>query len=245
MDSKQASLFNLYFYSVGSGSTGNGYLVYNSIASVAFDAGFKPSEFPEGTPLPSCVFVSHFHLDHVKNLDAFTKLGIPTIYGVGSGLAHIDAYGYMTGGTFVVEPIGISYYGFELQHDIENFGYYIKFYNHEICYITDTYKIPFYFLNIDTLIVECNFVDEILWANAAKNSSKEDVYIRTADTHLGLKKLTEWLKFQEKTSPIKNVILTHLSATNADEKIILEEVRKCTGAQVHIAGRNTLVKLIV
>lgn len=95
----------------------------------------------------------------------------------------------------------------KLRHNVECFGYliYSKVENKKIAYITDTTIIPKLPKNLDLLICECNWQEDLLYKYAEIDFIKNTGYLN----HLCKEQLIEYFDINE-IYP-KNLILSHLS----------------------------------
>ena len=121
---------------------------------------------------------------------------------------------------------------FPLPHDgVENRGVYITCPDgHRILYCTDMEYIPYSFKNqcMNTLLIECNYTsvddDESKTSHVLKGHASLDVAKGIVDAN--------------KTDALRNVILCHLSESNADKDLILKEIRSLVDADVNVVIAN-------
>lgn len=91
------------------------------------------------------------------------------------------------------------------------------------------YKIP----NVDVLMVECNYVKNVINTNLKNESLNLILRNRIVKNHMSLETLLNALK-QANLSNLKKVYVLHLSDANSQEKVILEAIQRQTGAIVEI-----------
>lgn len=91
------------------------------------------------------------------------------------------------------------------------------------------YKIP----NVDVLMVECNYVKNVIDSNIKNDSLNLILRNRIVKNHMSLETLLKALK-QADLSNLKKVYVLHLSDANSQEKVILEAIQRQTGAIVEI-----------
>jgi metallo-beta-lactamase domain protein len=91
------------------------------------------------------------------------------------------------------------------------------------------YKIP----NVDVLMVECNYVKNVINTNLKNESLNLILRNRIVKNHMSLETLLTALK-QANLSNLKKIYVLHLSDTNSQEKVILEAIQKQTGVIVEI-----------
>lgn len=159
-------------------------------------------------------------------------LKIKNINGLKSG------YWYKYGG-FLITP-------FKVQHDcVEPFGFLIR---HEemgtMLFATDTEYIKYDFskFNLDHILIECNYSDDII--SEREEKINKSLANRIKNTHMELNTCLDFIK--KNNSPLlKNVVLLHLSDTNSDANFFKEEVEKIVADDVNVfiadSGLNVTV----
>ncbi len=212
---------------LGSSSRGNCYLLQASNkqtliveAGIDFKDVRKALDF-KITDVVGCL-VTHEHKDHAKEVKPFTDRGFNVYMSAGTAEAIDDRvvnkrrlkivdnfYKYQVG-DFEVIP-------FDVKHDAaEPIGFIIT---HKECgtilFATDTYFIPHDFkdLDINHVLIECNFDKEIMDTKDYLNTLKD----RIQKTHMELEDVKEFFKFNS-FEDLKNVVLLHLSNTNSNEE---------------------------
>ncbi|RKZ35063.1 hypothetical protein DRQ33_00700 [bacterium] len=85
---------DIFFISLRSGSSGNGYIISDGVDSILFDAGIPKKLILQvanehNIPLPSNLLISHEHTDHIKNLNVITRTLNPTVYSTAGTLGAI------------------------------------------------------------------------------------------------------------------------------------------------------------
>lgn len=167
-------------------------------------------------------------LDHSKSASKLQKMGIPVF----------EPY---KGGSQSFKSNGWKMKSFELPHDdVENRGLYLKSPSgHRMLYMTDFSfcKYTFQKLKVQTILIECNHMDDMEDANEAK-------FYHTVRGHSSLSVTKEFLRVNQ-TDALKNVILCHLSADNAEPEVMKSEVQAVVGdsVSVHIAKSGVEIEL--
>lgn len=234
----------------GSGSTGNMYsLTSSSGQTLVLDAGFSFLEMKKALNFQISkvsVLATHAHGDHVKGVKACIKAGIPvyasvatheklgTIHERRAKLVEADTPVYI--GEFIVVP-------FELKHDVECLGFYI--YHPDcgtVCYITDTTYVPTIFTDVNHFLIEANYCIDILQDRVFDQSIDPGQANRTAYNHLSIQECQKILRNQD-LSQCENIVLVHLSGSNADSEQFKSKIVKQTGKQVHIAKPGLTLNL--
>ena len=136
-----------------------------------------------------------------------------------------------TFGLFTVRP-------FQLVHDVECYGFYIT--HPEIgtlVYASDTEYIKYRFKDINHILVEANYSDDLI-DNGANN--REHVL----RGHMSLKTATEFISTNDNPA-LLNVVLIHLSEKNADSAQFQQKIEETIkyGANVYVAEKGLEVDL--
>ena len=168
-------------------------------------------------------------LDHSKSASKLQKMGIQVF----------EPY---KGGSQSFESNGWKMKSFELPHDgIENRGIFLKSPSgHRILYMTDFSfcKYTFTKLKVQTILIECNHMDDI------EEEGNEGKFAHTVRGHSSLSVTKEFLRVNQ-TDELRNVILCHLSADNANPDVMKSEVQTVVGdsVNVYIATKGLEVEL--
>ena len=234
---------------VETGSGGNCYCVHDGKHILILDCGKKVIW---NQIMGACdyqikdidaVLYSHRHLDHFGKETNFYRFGIP-MFG------HPDTGIHVTGlaekaivflpGKWKVIPWSVPH----TSHDgspCPCYAYYIQSPSgHRMVYMTDFLYSPVTFKNmkVNTILIAANHDDDI---ESEGNSAKYDHVVRG---HSKISTVVEILR-QNKTSELRNVILCHLSATNATPMKMLTAVYEAVGldVNVHVATPMTVFNL--
>jgi phosphoribosyl 1,2-cyclic phosphodiesterase len=230
---------------LGSGSSGNCYVLTSDDGDVLIiEAGVKFSEVKKYLNFSFNkivgVLVSHSHLDHAKYISDFIAFGV----NVYTGQETIDALKIKSHrlnpltlqkgqliGKFKVLPV-------PMKHDVPCLAFVI---NHNesgnIVFITDTYYSPWKFANIHNWIIECNYSQEILDGKQGYGDTNKFLRNRVLSSHLSLENNLELFRVNDLTKT-NNIVLTHLSDTNSNEKHFKEVVENQTLKKVTVATKN-------
>lgn len=121
-------------------------------------------------------------------------------------------------------------------HDVqEPVSFYIRDLktNESLLFVTDTAYMPYKIPNVNVLMVECNYVKNVIDSNTKNDSLNLSLRNRIVKNHMSLETLLKALK-QADLSNLKKIYVLHLSDTNSQEKVILEAIQRQTGAIVEI-----------
>lgn len=221
---------NLELCVVGTGSAGNCYVINFEDKSLIIDAGMsvkKTLAFAQGKI--TAVIVSHFHIDHAKYVNDWIARGVKVVFNRSEKIDNIK-----------IKP-------FELPHDTQNFGYYICFdeYNHYLAYITDTNEVNYTFSKLDTLMIEINYIDDIIERSFMSEKIDPKQYQRIINAHMSLNEAIKVIIKQDEVSKPKNIIVIHTSDRHSDEMEIIEKLRKITAANIYVAKPGMAINLQV
>ena len=209
---------------LGSGSSGNCYLLSSETETLILDCGLPIREIKKGLDWDISkvvgVLCSHVHTDHSKAVKDFENMGIPVFKPFDETKACPLKIRY---GSFGVQA-------FKVPHDgVPCYGFYITVDGHRILYATDYLHLPASFRTkrLTDMIVECNYQKEYL----NKESPKYDHQIKG---HCSLDTLIEKVIKENMTSDLRTVILCHLSGDSANPEECLSEVQNVVGEGVSV-----------
>lgn len=214
---------------LGSGSSGNCYLLEAKNETLVIEAGVSFLEVKKTLNFNICkivgVVVSHSHKDHSKFVDDYMNAGIPVFMPYTGEILLQDRYF----GNFFVRS-------FDLVHDVPCCGFLISHPNMgRLLYASDTEYIKYRFNRLNHALVEANYAAEFVDINAVNRT-----HVLTG--HMELRTTLGFL--QTNNNPeLRNVILCHLSDSNADPKMFQQEAGKAVDADVWIAGKGLEVDL--
>ena len=233
------------------GSTGNCYVLKDNAGrmlmldcGVPMQAVYRAVDF-KTTALDACL-CSHVHSDHLKGARDMLRAFMPVyMTGLTAELGKIDRHSPTLHICREDEQLKIGKWRvlpFDTYHDAPgSVGFLIKHTEEEvtIAYVTDTGHIKYVFPNLNVLLVECNYIDDIIDGN------REDIgerFMRLKETHMGLNRLKSYLSKVDK-SQLRHVVLLHLSDSNSNAEQMQKDVHELTGADVHIADAGMIVNL--
>jgi phosphoribosyl 1,2-cyclic phosphodiesterase len=236
---------------LGSSSLGNSYLLRGDNEILVVEAGAKLSRVKEALNFDiskiAAVLVSHLHNDHSGYIRDYLEAGMTILSSretfESKDLSKfsylfkevIPGRGYKIG-QFKILP-------FELSHDVPCLGFHI---NHpesgNILFITDSFMCPYTFPNLNHIMLEVNYADDILDQKVLSGQLHPAVRPRLLMTHMSLETAKGLLKAND-LSQVNNIILLHLSAGNSDEERFVREIRQATGKQVYAAHKGLKLAL--
>lgn len=234
---------------ISSGSVGNSYLLENENTALLIECGVKYAEIKESADFNmlkiACCLITHEHLDHSKSWNQISMNGIPLVASAGTykalkvspdlrdyQLAHACSY-------WVTSDWKVS--ALAVEHDAkEPLAYLIE---HEDCgrvlFVTDTYIFKYNVPNVDHLIIEANYDEEIVKEIQNKKGS-DYVNSRRYHTHMSFQTALTTIEKMDR-SRMKNIVLIHLSDQVSDENKFKEETEKLFGIPTTVATAGQVV----
>lgn len=220
---------------LGSGSSGNCYLLSTETETLILDCGIPIREIKRGLDWDisrvAGALCTHAHLDHAKAVKDFENMGIEIFKPYDeTKVCHLK----IRYGSFGVQA-------FKVPHDgVPCYGFYITVDGHRILYATDFEYLPCSFKNVrlTDMIVECNHQKKLVDKEQAK-------YPHQVKGHCSLDTLIEKVIKENMSSSLRTVILCHLSQDNAEPEECLTEVQKVAGegVSVVVARKNLEIEL--
>lgn len=234
---------------LGSNSRGNCYLLSTSKETLIIECGIKYKDILEGldydlSKVVGCL-VTHEHKDHSKSAKELIENGTNVYASMGTlkNMFSDENYNYwhrvkkiLSNKLFEVGKFKIL--PFNVHHDAEEpLGFLI---NHEeignLLFLTDTYYCDYNFKNLNHILVECNYSKEYI------EDETLSLRNRIVNSHFELSNVIEFLKAND-LSKVKNIMLLHLSSSNADESHFKEEIEKNIGLPIEIAKKGKEIDL--
>lgn len=208
------------FKCLGSGSSGNCYIIENDTEALIIEAGvrFKDVKIALDFNVSKIVgmVISHSHGDHAKYVSEYEKVGIPVFKPYESEMER-QARIYEN---FVVKS-------FPLTHDVPCFGFFVE---HQemgrLLYASDTEYIKYRFSKLDHILVEANYSMEYL----LKTEAKRD-HVLTG--HMSIDTTEKFVKVNMNPN-LRNVVLLHLSKGSANPLVFQKRIEGVVGTNVNV-----------
>lgn len=222
---------------IATGSRGNFYILEAGEEILLLECGIQIKEIKKAlnfdlSKVVGCL-LTHSHNDHCKAVgevlkftDVFTSKGtkeeLQEKFELNRHCFEVEHNKPFEVGGFMIVP-------FNTQHDTkEPLGFLIHHKNiGNIIFATDTYYLKYKFRNIDYVLIECNYSEEILEELPAYRA-------RLLKSHMSLENLKETLKTWE-LSKTKKIILIHMSEDHGNSEKYIKEINELTGAETIIA----------
>ncbi len=237
---------------IGTGSSGNAYLLQQGNDSLLLEAGLRWQEILSSLPhglrgIQACL-VTHEHKDHCKSVSQTLRYGIETVMSAGTwdeirktdkqaGITTVNRPRLVKAGEAIHLP-PFTVMAVQAMHDAaEPIAFLIR---HDgtgetALYATDTYMLPNRYPGINHWLVECNYTmakaEELL-----SSPEKAPLYDRLMRSHLSLERLVEALKAND-LSHTRTIVLIHISNERGDSPLMQETVKRATGIRT-IAAKN-------
>ena len=213
----------LFVKVIGTGSSGNSYILSHNDEILVLDAGLSLSEIKRGLDWKiegvQGVLVTHAHKDHDKSVDDLKKIGIPVWQPYLDGVkGQMHQFG-----SFKVQS-------FEVPHDGEPcVGYYIKIDGQKILYATDFEYLPVSFkkTRLNHMLIECNHMKELVDKDACK-------YEHQIRGHCSLDTLIEKVIKENMTDDLRTVLLLHMSSDSCEPQECVSQVQAIVGSDVTV-----------
>lgn len=227
---------------LGSGSSGNCYLLSTETETLILDCGIPIIEIKKGlnfdlSKVVGCV-VTHSHKDHSLSAKDFENMGIP-VFKPYENKEPINLKGWNgtiqafdltdKDGKFThtnADGSECPCYGFLITHP--DLG--------RMLYITDTELVKWRFKDINHILISCNYQKKYI---DDENLAKRNHVFRG---HMELETVKEFIKANNSNS-LQNIILCHLSNDNSDPKECKAEVEKVAKYPVYVARKGLEVEL--
>lgn len=228
---------------ISSSSDGNCYLLTDSGGNtLIIECGVRMAEIKQAlrfrlSGVVGCV-VTHEHNDHARSISPLLKSGIMVlaseetlkakgVYTVPFALVAKPKHRYQLG--------GFSVLALQAYHDAPCLCYVIE---HEemgkLLFATDTYKLPYRIKGISHMMIECNYLDEVVEWREKKGLCPEGHKDRLMLSHMELKTTAKVIE-QNLCDSLQDIILLHLSSDNADAERMTDYCGRVSGLPVYAA----------
>lgn len=226
---------------LSSSSEGNCYLLTSSGGStLIIECGVPSADIKKALrftlkDVAGCI-VTHQHNDHARSVIDLLRYGI-TVY---AGSEVFKSKGHKSPFACIVRPrqsFNVGEYkvtALQSFHDVPCLCYIVE---HEemgkLLFATDTYKLPYKVKDINHLMLECNYCDDVLEVREENGDCPSSLRERLMLTHME-KSTTKRVVEQNMCDSLQTIVLLHLSADNS----CADEMRKCV---LMASGRPTYI----
>ena len=220
---------------LSSSSSGNCYILESDTEALIIEAGLPFMEVKKALNFNVRkivgVICSHRHLDHSKYIAEYENAGIRVWKPYFDNDAGYEIETRYFGKKFTVRD-------FDLVHDVDCLGFHIQHPDiGTMVYATDTEYIKYRFKNLNHILVEANYSDDLI-DNEAVN--REHVL----RGHMSLQTALDFISTNDNPA-LRNVVLLHLSDKNSDSEQFLQKTKETVkyGADCYIAEKGLEVDL--
>ena len=217
------------FRCLGSGSSGNCYILENNSEALIIEAGIPFMAVKKALDFNiskiAGVVVSHSHGDHAKHVGEYEKSGISVFRPYESDMERqVRTYG-----EFVIKS-------FPLVHDVPCCGFLIWHpETGKVLYASDTEYIKYRFRNLNHIFVECNYSKDLIPEDPVNRS-----HVMTG--HIELQTVLEFLRTNNNPN-MQNVVLIHMSAIKREPEEFVAEAGKVVQCPVWAAEKGLKIDL--
>lgn len=231
---------------IATGSSGNCYLLETENESLLIECGISIKKIKEAlnfnlTKVKGCL-ITHEHKDHSKCVNDIMKTGIDVYMSSGTSesceliqefknyrLHLLESSKQYNIGSFRIVP-------FETQHDCKEPQGFLIYHPElgKILFATDTYYLKYRFENVDHILIECNYTEDVIPALPVWRA-------RTIKSHMSLETLKDTLNAWNLENT-KDITLIHISNDNGDPDRFQKEIEKLTGVKTYIAASGLEIK---
>lgn len=234
---------------IGSGSSGNSYILENETEALIIEAGLPFLEVKKALNFNIMkivgVIVSHEHLDHAQYIKQYMRAGISVYTAFETQTALEVITGERTTaipplkkcqiGKFTITPFNVPH-----DADIECYGYLIE---HEemgkLLFMTDLEYCRYIFSKqgINHILIESNYSMDLV-------DRDEPNYEHRLRGHMSLDTALKFISTNDNPM-LLNVVLIHLSDKSGNPALFTEETKKTIeyGANVYVARKGLEVNL--
>jgi len=233
---------------LGSSSAGNGYILEGEASALIIEAGIplrianKAINF--NISKVEGVIISHKHADHCGRANEYAASGIEIFSNIETLELLNQRYSHRfnwvkPGAKYTIKEFTIV--PFLVVHDVTCYGYLIQHKECGLtCFITDSMYSPAVFPNLNNVLLEANYMEDILNDNTASEIVSPSLADRIRQSHMSFETAQEFLEAND-LSKVNNIVLLHLSNRNSNAALMLDKIRQTTGKTAYIAEPKSTI----
>jgi phosphoribosyl 1,2-cyclic phosphodiesterase len=233
---------------LGSSSRGNGYVIQDENEALIIEAGVSLAKAKQALDFNiskvAGVLISHSHCDHAKYSRDYQRVfDIFTHSHVIESNELVRATEILADKKFRIGNFNV--YPIQAHHDVPCYAFHIshpKIGN--LLFVTDSFMFDYSMSNLNHVMIECNYVDDIINFNVENNIIHPKVRDRVLMSHMELQTTIRTLSYQD-LSKVDNIILLHLSGDNSDPELMKDTVIKKFGRPVAIAKPGLSISISI
>jgi ribonuclease BN (tRNA processing enzyme) len=235
---------------LGSNSFGNCYILETATEALILEAGVRMSNVKKALrwQIKKVVgaVVTHEHNDHAGHVAEMVASGVMVL-----ALKEVFSTHGLDGKPFtkVIEGgRGYKLGNFKIlalpvKHDVPCLGYLITHPDMgRLLFVTDTVTFDYIVPDLNTIMIEANYADDIVAENIANGEMPEAMRPRLINSHMEIGQ-TKAILADADLSEVGNIVLIHLSDGNADEQRFVREVQEQTGKVVYAANAGMTIDI--
>lgn len=229
---------------LGSSSSGNCYILESDTEALIIEAGVHFMEVKKALDFNvrkiTAVITTHIHSDHHLYWYEYARAGIPVFepFRNDGQIIEFDNSMFRIRAFPNVSKDGRWFHGNNDGSECPCYGFYIEHPDiGSLVYVTDTECVRWRFSNVNHILVEANYSDDLVERDAV---NREHVL----RGHMSLKTALDFISTNDNPT-LRNVVLLHLSDKNTDSADFLQKTRETTkyGADCYIAEKGLEVDL--
>lgn len=235
---------------LGSNSSGNCYILENGESALIIECGVSVGLIKKAlgynlAKVAGCI-VTHSHNDHARHIDKIAAMGIPVLALPSVFSDHCVQTNQNT--IPIQEGRGYRFGGFKVAsypvtHDVPCVGYLISHPDMgRLLFVTDTMTLNYRFTNLNNILIEANYADDILQERIDRGEIPASHRDRLRLTHMELE-TTKRVLSRQCLMATDNIVLIHLSNDNSDAERFQREVTEATGKMVYVADADMTIDL--
>lgn len=235
---------------LGSDSSGNCYLLEASDGVLIIEAGIPAIEIKKALRFQlkqviGCI-ISHQHKDHSRCLKDILSYGIKVM-----ALPEVFDSANLRNRVFCKEILPMHGYKvgcfklfcLSVAHDVPCLGFVIE---HKemgrLLFITDTMMLEYRLPNLNHIMLEANYADDILLQNIESGIVPHSMKDRLLHSHMEIE-TTKGILMANDLSDVSEIILIHLSGNNSDAGRFRKEIQAVSGKPTYIARAGLEIDL--
>jgi len=216
---------------LGSGSSGNCYLLHNEAECLVIEAGVPFREVKKALNFDvdkiHGVIVTHEHGDHAAYINQYLQAGIPVLRPWHE--SGIDALSYPLTAGFLPFTVKV----FDQVHDVPCYGFLISHREMgRLLFATDTEYVKYRFKSLNHIMIECNYSVRLI-----RSAYHEGLRDRVRMTHMELETCKDFIRANQ-SKDLKSVCLMHLSDQTSDEGGFRREIEELVTCPVYVADKG-------
>ena len=251
---------------IGSSSDGNGYVFETTDGALVIEAGVPLKAVKKAlgyniSKAAGCL-ITHEHGDHAGYVkDYLTDTVMPVCASNGTaealsaktaglrrGITTVKSGELYELGDFKVIPQRLEIADSEGGHYTHDAAepYCYQLHHPEmgaVLFATDTYCLPRRFTGLATVLIECNYAQDILDRNVELGIVDPKRRDRTVTSHLSLDNCIHELRHKTNLAELTRIILIHGSADNSDPDRFKREVQAATGKPTIVATAGMTIDI--